>query len=58
MVVFDQLKPGGWEVQEVAGIEGWIADTDTVQTVAVVTGGGIHRHDYQPRIARPADYQI
>ena len=20
--------------------------------------GGIHRHNYQPRIARPADYQI
>lgn len=35
---FDQLAPGGWEVQEVAGIEGWIADTDTVQTVAVVAG--------------------
>lgn len=38
VVVFDQLKPGGWEVREVAGIEGWIADTDTVQTVAVVAG--------------------
>ncbi len=38
VVVFDQLKPGGWEVWEVAGIEGWIADTDTVQTVAVVAG--------------------
>lgn len=37
-VVFDQLKPGGYEVKEVAGIEGWIADTDTVQTVAVVAG--------------------
>ena len=36
---FDQLPPGGWEVQEVAGIEGWIADTDTVQTVAVAAGG-------------------
>ena len=35
---FDQLAPGGWEVQEVAGIEGWIADTDTVQTVAVAAG--------------------
>ena len=30
--------PGGWEVRETAGIEGWIADTDTVQTVAVVAG--------------------
>ena len=38
VVVFDQLKPGGWEVREVSGIEGWIADTDTVQTVAVVAG--------------------
>ena len=35
---FDQLAPGGWEVREVAGIEGWIADADTVQTVAVVAG--------------------
>lgn len=38
VVVFDELAPGGWEVREVAGIEGWIADTDTVQTVAVVAG--------------------
>ncbi len=38
MVVFDELAPGGWEVRETAGIEGWIADTDTVQTVAVVAG--------------------
>ena len=37
-VVFDNLKPGGYEVKEVAGIEGWIAETDTVQTVAVVSG--------------------
>ncbi len=37
-IVFDELTPGGWEVREVAGIEGWIAETDTVQTVAVVTG--------------------
>ncbi len=35
---FDQLAPGGWEVREAAGIEGWIADTDTVQTVAVAAG--------------------
>ena len=35
---FDQLAPGGWEVREAAGIEGWIADPDTVQTVAVVAG--------------------
>jgi len=38
VIVFDELTPGGWEVREVAGIEGWIAETDTVQTVAVVTG--------------------
>ena len=38
VVVFDELTPGGWEVREVAGIEGWIAETDTVQTVAVVAG--------------------
>ena len=38
VIVFDELTPGGWEVRELAGIEGWIADTDTVQTVAVVTG--------------------
>ena len=38
VIVFDELAPGGWEVRELAGIEGWIADTDTVQTVAVVTG--------------------
>lgn len=35
---FTELKPGGWEVRETAGIEGWIADTDTVQTVSVVAG--------------------
>ena len=38
MAVFDHLKPGGWEVREVAGISGWIADTDTVQTVSLVAG--------------------
>ena len=38
VIVFDELAPGGWEVRELAGIQGWIADTDTVQTVAVVTG--------------------
>ncbi len=37
-IQFTQLKPGGWEVRETAGIEGWIADTDTVQTVSVVSG--------------------
>ena len=38
VAVFDQLQPGGWEVRELAGISGWIADTDTVQTVSVVAG--------------------
>ena len=38
VIVFDKLKPGGWEVTELAGIEGWVATTDTTQTVAVVAG--------------------
>ena len=38
VAVFDQLQPGGWEVRELAGISGWLADTDTVQTVSVVAG--------------------
>ena len=38
VIVFDKLAPGGWEVRELAGIDGWVADTDTVQTVAVVYG--------------------
>ena len=38
VIVFDELAPGGWEVRELAGIEGWQAVTDTVQTVSVVTG--------------------
>ena len=38
VAVFDQLPLGGYEVRETAGIEGWIAETDTVQTVAVVSG--------------------
>ena len=38
IIVFDELAPGGWEVRELAGIDGWVADTDTVQTVAVVSG--------------------
>ena len=36
---FDQLKPGAYEVRETAGILGWQADTDTVQTVSVPSGG-------------------
>jgi len=38
VAVFDELEPGGYEVRELAGISGWIADTDTVQTVSVVAG--------------------
>ena len=38
VIIFDELAPGGWEVRELAGIDGWVADTDTVQTVAVVSG--------------------
>lgn len=38
VIVFDELAPGGWEVRELAGIDGWVADTDTAQTVAVVSG--------------------
>ena len=33
---FDELKPGAYEVREIAGIPGWLADTDTIQTVTVV----------------------
>ena len=38
VAVFDELKPGAYEVRETAGIKGWIADTETIQTVSVVTG--------------------
>jgi uncharacterized surface anchored protein len=38
VAVFDHLKPGGYEVKEVAGISGWTADTDTVQTISVSAG--------------------
>ena len=37
-VPFTGLLPGAYEVREIAGIQGWIADTETVQTVTVVTG--------------------
>ena len=37
-VQFTGLLPGAYEVREIAGIQGWIADTETVQTVTVVTG--------------------
>lgn len=38
VAVFDELEPGGYEVRELSGISGWIADTDTVQTISVVAG--------------------
>ncbi len=38
VAVFNELEPGGYEVRELAGISGWIADTDTVQTISVVAG--------------------
>ena len=37
MAIFD-VAPGAYEVQEVVDIAGWQADTETVQTVNVVTG--------------------
>ncbi len=37
VAIFD-VEPGAYEVKELAGISGWKADTDTVQTVNVVTG--------------------
>ncbi len=38
VITFGGLKPGGYEVRELAGIKGWQADTDTIQTVSIVTG--------------------
>ena len=35
---FDQLKPGAWEVREIAGISGWEADTGAIQTITVIAG--------------------
>lgn len=39
---FPDLQPGGYEVRELAGIPGWQADTDTVQTINVVSGDTSH----------------
>lgn len=36
-VEFHNLPLGGYEVREISGIEGYIADTDTIQTVSVVS---------------------
>ena len=38
VAIFSEIKPGAYEVRELAGIPGWQADTDSVQTVAVVAG--------------------
>ena len=38
VIEFDGLKPGGYEVRELAGIDGWQANTETVQTVSIVSG--------------------
>lgn len=35
---FTQLKPGAYEVREIAGIPGWQADTESVKTVTVEPG--------------------
>ena len=35
---FTELIPGAYEVREISGIKGWKADTETIQTVNVVTG--------------------
>ena len=37
-VQFTNLKPGAYEVREIAGIEGWMADTEAVQTATVTAG--------------------
>ena len=37
-VEFTELAPGGYEVQEISGIPGWQADTETVKTATVVSG--------------------
>ncbi len=39
---FDQLRPGAYEVRELAGVAGWQADTDTIQTIAVVSGDTVN----------------
>ncbi|MBR1566727.1 MAG: Cys-Gln thioester bond-forming surface protein, partial [Oscillospiraceae bacterium] len=39
VIEFTSLKPGGYEVRETAGIEGYVVDVDTTKTATVVTGG-------------------
>ncbi|MBR1455843.1 MAG: Cys-Gln thioester bond-forming surface protein, partial [Oscillospiraceae bacterium] len=38
VIEFAELKPGGYEVRETAGISGWQLDGESVQTVTVVAG--------------------
>lgn len=38
VAIFSEIKPGAYEVRELAGISGWQADTDTVKTVTVAAG--------------------
>ena len=41
VALFDELRPASYEVREAAGIEGWEADTETVQTVQVTAGSTV-----------------
>ena len=41
VALFDELRPASYEVREVTGIEGWEADTETVQTVQVTAGSTV-----------------
>ena len=38
VIEFTELKPGGYEIRETAGISGWQLDGKNVQTVTVVAG--------------------
>ncbi|MBO6266768.1 MAG: Cys-Gln thioester bond-forming surface protein, partial [Synergistaceae bacterium] len=38
VIEFTELKPGGYEVRETAGVEGYILDTEATQTATVVAG--------------------
>ena len=38
VIEFTQLKPGGYEVREIAGITGYVADVEATKTATVITG--------------------
>ena len=38
VIEFTDLKPGGYEIRELAGIEGYVADVEATKTATVVTG--------------------